>query len=407
MKILHTSDWHLGQKLLFNDREKEHQLALDWLLETIQVQEIDVLLVAGDIFDIGNPPNYARQMYFNFLRSLLTASCRHVVITGGNHDSPSMLNAPAELLKALNIHIIGAATDAIEDELILLKNDKEEVEAVVAAVPFLRDRDLRTSLAGEQAKDRQARLQDGLSRHYSKLAALAKPYEKSNLPILAMGHLYAKGALASDRQDNIYVGNRENMEASQFPKTFDYIALGHIHRPQTVGEQAHIRYAGSLIPLSFSETKDDKSVYLLEFKGKSLQSLEAIPAPIFRRLKTIQGSLEEVQASLDRFGAKEDRLLTPWVEVIVEADDYIPQLDQLLRDYCAEMPLELVKIRILRPNHSLLATEVDPPDLDDLQVEEVFRQKCRSKGDLAEEKEESLVATFRELQEWMRETDRL
>ena len=406
MKILHTSDWHLGQKLLFNDREKEHQLALDWLLDTIQEQAIDVLLVSGDIFDIGNPPNYARQMYFNFLRSLLKASCRHVVITGGNHDSPAMLNAPAELLKALNIHIIGAATDEIGDELVVLKNG-DKVEAIIAAVPFLRDRDLRTTLAGEEEKDRQARLQAGLSKHYADLAALAAPYAEQNVPVLAMGHLYAKGAVASERQDNIYVGNRENMEASQFPASFDYVALGHIHRPQTVGEQAHIRYSGSLIPLSFSETKDDKSVYLVEFDGKKLQSIDALAVPVFRRLKTIQGPLEKVQASLDRFGAKTDRLLKPWVEVIVEAEDYIPQLDQLLRDYCQELPLELVKIRILRPHHSLQLTESEPPDLDDLQVDDVFRQKCRSQGEISDEKEESLVATFHELQEWMRDNDRL
>ena len=404
MKILHTSDWHLGQKLLFNEREEEHRLALDWLLQTIQEQEVDVLLVAGDIFDIGNPPNYARQLYYNFLRSLLRSGCRHVVITGGNHDSPAMLNAPAELLKALHIHIVGSAAEQIEDELIVLRNEQDEPEAVIAAVPFLRDRDLRSSISGELQADRQARIQQGLTAHYRQLAELAEAYEGQNIPLIAMGHLYAKDAVASDKQDNIYVGNRENMEAGQFPEQFDYVALGHIHRPQTIGGLAHIRYSGSLIPLSFSETKDDKSAYLLEFEGREIKAIQALAVPTFRRLKTVQGSLEKVQESLDRFAAKPDRELTPWVEVIVEADEYIPQLDQILRDYCDEKPLELVKIRILRPQTLQETQELDPPDLDELRVEDVFRRKCQSQGEMPEEKVEELLTTFRELQEWMRDT---
>ena len=149
MKILHTSDWHLGQRFLFNDREQEHQRALDWLADTIRTQEVDALIVAGDIFDINNPPNYARTMYYRFLTSLLGTSCRHIIITGGNHDSPSMLNAPRELLRLLNIHVVGAVGDALEEELVELKDSEGELELVVAAVPFLRDRDLRFSQAGE------------------------------------------------------------------------------------------------------------------------------------------------------------------------------------------------------------------------------------------------------------------
>ena len=232
MKILHTSDWHLGQRLLQMDRHEEFRMALDWLHSVIEKEKIEVLLVAGDIFDIGNPPNQARQLYYRFLRRLLNSTCRHIVITGGNHDSPAMLNAPRELLESFNIHVVGAATDNIEEELLVLKNDKGEEELIVAAVPFLRDRDLRITKVGEEQQSRQARLQEGLQQHYQSLAELAQPYADQGLPIIAMGHLYAKGSVASDKQDNIYVGNRENMEAGQFPTVFDYVALGHIHRAQ-------------------------------------------------------------------------------------------------------------------------------------------------------------------------------
>lgn len=403
MKVLHTSDWHLGQRLLQNDRTEEFSLALDWLLATITAEAVEVLLVAGDVFDIGNPPNQARQLYYDFLRRVLKTGCRHIVITGGNHDSPAMLNAPAALLQTFNIHVVGAATEPLADELIVLSNDEKEVELVVAAVPFLRDRDLRNSEVGEGEQSRQDRLQQGLTTHYADLAALAKPYEELDVPIVAMGHLYAKGAVAADKQDNIYVGNRENMEASQFPALFDYVALGHIHRAQEVDKASHIRYSGSLVPLSFSEVADEKVVYLLDFQKGKLTDVIPTKVPTFRRLKTIQGDLETVQRKLERFSAKGNRELTPWVEVIVDTEEYLPQLDQQLRDFTAKMPLELVKIRVNRPYQPLALQVTEVPDLEYLAIEEVFLQKCHAHGNLTEEKAANLLELFRELQDWKAE----
>ncbi|RME09699.1 MAG: exonuclease subunit SbcD, partial [Bacteroidetes bacterium] len=143
MKILHTSDWHLGQKLTGRDRDEEHRLALDWLADFIAQEKVDVLVVAGDVFDIHNPPNSARELYYRFLRKLIQSSVRHVVVIGGNHDSPNMLEAPKELLQLLGIHVVGAATGHVSDEIIELKDADGKVELVVAAVPFLRDQDLR------------------------------------------------------------------------------------------------------------------------------------------------------------------------------------------------------------------------------------------------------------------------
>lgn len=405
MKILHTSDWHLGQRLLQLDRHEEFRLALDWLLEVVQTEQIDVLLVAGDIFDIGNPPNQSRQLYYNFLRQILQTDCRHVVITGGNHDSPAMLNAPRELLEGFNIHVLGAATDDPQDELLVLSQSDGTTELVVAAVPFLRDRDLRISRVGESIQSRQDRLQTGLTNHYEQLAALAAPYKEQGVPVIGMGHMYAKGAVAAERQDNIYVGNRENMEASQFPEVFDYVALGHIHRAQMVGGASRIRYSGSLVPLSFSETQDEKQVWILHISEGAIKDIESKPVPTFRRLKTIQGSIEKVQQSIERFAAKTDRQLTPWVEVVVEAEEFIPQLDQVLRDFCEGMPIELVKIRIDRPFVPITTQLADAPDLEELAVEEVFIQKCQSMGVQEEEQLDALVHTFRELQDWMQEQE--
>ena len=149
-------------------------MALDWLYQTIEKEKVDTLIVAGDIFDIGNPPSYARTLYYRFLTKLQGSCCRHIVIIGGNHDSPSMLNAPKELLHILNVHVVGAATDDIADEIVELKDAEGKLEAIIAAVPFLRDRDIRHSVSGESGLERIAKVQEGIVRHFQKVGAAVK-----------------------------------------------------------------------------------------------------------------------------------------------------------------------------------------------------------------------------------------
>ncbi len=401
MRILHTSDWHLGQKFIYFDREEEHRLALEWILELIDSKKVELVIIAGDIFDIGNPPNYARSLYYNFLRKLLTTSCRHVVIIGGNHDSPSMLEAPKALLKEFKIHVIGSATGNIVDEIIELKNDKGELEAVIAAVPFLRDRDLRSSVSGETGIERIEKIREGILNHYVEVGKSLKPYAKKKIPLIVTGHLFAMGSEASEKQNNIYIGDKENIKAGQFPKEFDYIALGHIHRNQMVGGLQKVRYSGSIIPLSFSETRDEKSVNLLTFSGKEIEKLDVVPIPVFRRLKTITGSLIEVQEKLELHNKKYSEHLTSWVEIIIDSESLIPNLDELLRDFTKEMNLEILKIRLNRPHFSI-DSQVEEMDLSDLKPLEVFRKKCKSAGQAPEEMEE-LEKSFLELQNLMNE----
>ncbi len=402
LKILHTSDWHLGQKLLYRNREEEHELALDWLFKLLLKEKIDVLIIAGDIFDITNPPNVARRMYYQFLNRLIQTSCRYLIVTGGNHDSPSMLEAPRALLQTFNFWVFGAIPEERKDQLVEIRSESEALEAVIAAVPFLRDRDLSFSVSGEGGLDRLDRIRQGLARHYAELSALAEEKYPEDIPIIATGHLYASGAKASDKQDNIYIGDKENIEADQFPDLFDYVALGHIHRAQEIGGDPRIRYSGSLIPLSFSETKDEKGVYIVEFSGKKIKDIRFEAVPVFRRLKTIQGSLQEVEEKLRRFEAKE-RDLTPWLEVIIETDEMIPRLDLHLRDLVKDMDLELLKIRI-QHQYKSLEEQTKLSDLDSLEVIEVFRKKCESFGAPPAEWED-LEKTFLELMNWVDEQE--
>ena len=400
MKILHTSDWHLGQKFLTNDRKAEHQLALDWLHETIVQESVDALIVAGDIFDIGNPPSYARTLYYRFLTRLQNTCCRHIIIVGGNHDSPAMLNAPKELLEILNVHVVGAATGDIEDEIITLLDEKGELEAIVAAVPFLRDRDIRYSVAGESGLERMAQVQAGILRHFTEVGRAVAPFQQKKVPIIATGHLYAKGAMASDKQDNIYIGDIENIDGKSFPTVFDYVALGHIHRAQLVGEQNHVRYCGSIIPLSFSEIQDSKRVLIVEFSGKNLKEIKEVKVPRFRELVTFSGDLETVKTRLQTFDSKRKGELEPWIDINIDTEEKIPNLDGEIREFAKDFWMEILKIRTQKSYWALegLTEEIN---LDDLSPEEVFLRKCENSGNLEEDKKQDLLLTFKELRNWM------
>ena len=179
------------------------------------------------------------------------------------------------------------------------------------------------------------------------------------------------------------------------------MALGHIHRPQAIGGESHIRYSGSLIPLSFSETADDKSVVCLEYKQETIQEIKIIPIPLFRRLKQVRGSLDEVLESLQRFSAKEDRLLTPWLEVVVESDLPIPGLHQQIQDFPAPLPIDVLKIRLEGTPKTLLPRTTDSPkQLDELSTLEVFEKRCESLA-LNEDQKAGLRVSFEELLDWM------
>ncbi|MEM1121211.1 MAG: exonuclease SbcCD subunit D C-terminal domain-containing protein [Bacteroidota bacterium] len=401
MKILHTSDWHLGQKFLTNDRKAEHEMALEWLYRTIEEANVDVLIVAGDVFDIGNPPSYARTLYYRFLTKLQGSCCQHIIIVGGNHDSPAMLNAPKELLHILNVHVVGAATGDLADEIIELKDASGKLKSVIAAVPFLRDRDIRQSVSGESGLERMAKVQEGIVRHFQQIGAAIG---ERQVPVIATGHLYAKGALASDKQDNIYIGDIENIEGDHFPKVFDYVALGHIHRAQLVGEQQHVRYCGSIIPLSFSEIQDSKIVLIVEFDGKKLTNIQEVKIPRFRELVTFSGDLASIKGKLERFDPKRKGKLIPWVDINIEMEENIPNLDGEIRAFAKDMWMEILKIRTRRP-HSALESMAEEISLDDLSPEEVFLKKCNSGGEMPEAEKTELLSTFRALGEWMMERE--
>ena len=274
LTILHTSDWHLGRRLYGRMRYEEFAAFLNWLEETISARHVDVLIVAGDIFDTMTPSNRAQALYYEFLGKVSTLCCEHIVIVAGNHDSPTFLDAPSQVLKFLNVHVIGTACEDLNDEILVLDDSEGCPHCIIAAVPYLRDRDVRSSSAGESDDSKDANVIKGIRAHYNEVASLAKNKQKllnkkyqRHVPIIATGHLFAAGGTTTedDGVRDLYVGNLGKISAEMFDQCFDYVALGHLHVPQRVGGQEHIRYSGSPIAMGFGEARQQKQVLLVQF----------------------------------------------------------------------------------------------------------------------------------------------
>ena len=288
MKILHTADWHIGQRLHERSRLDEHKQFLDWLLETIQQHEVELLLVSGDIFDTSLPSAEATKLYYQFLYRLFDETDTYTVITAGNHDSARHLEAPREFLKMGRIHVVGLATEASE---CVFPFPPKNPQVTVAAVPYLTESDLR-HLSYETEAERNERYRAWLKTFYAECVSYMPP----GLPKILMGHLFVQGGTITDSERNIQIGGATAIHASDFPNDVHYIALGHLHRPQTIDRADYpIRYSGSPIPLRFNETGYRKKVYLLELSnGGKLVRDEGIEIPVFKELCTVTGDEESV-----------------------------------------------------------------------------------------------------------------
>lgn len=298
MRLLHTSDWHLGARLAEKDRSDTQEKFLSWLTETITEQCVDTLLVAGDIFDNSTPNHAAQNHYYNFLSRLLHTGCKSIVIVAGNHDSASLLEAPRDLLSHMNIWIVGAANSDLSREIIPIRSADNELEAVICAVPFLREKDLLTLSESENFAAKDGKIAAGIADHYRTVFKMAEELRgEKNIPIIALGHLFACGAQTSDSERCPYIGTLGQVGLDAFPENLDYLALGHIHRPQIVGGNPWRRYSGSPYPIDFSEADQTKEVIVLEFRDGE-KTLTEIPVPSFENLSHIQGDAGTLRRAL-------------------------------------------------------------------------------------------------------------
>lgn len=378
MRILHTSDWHLGQHFMGKTRQAEHQAFCAWLIEQVRAHEVDALLIAGDVFDTGAPPSYAREQYNRFIVELRGSGCELVVL-GGNHDSVAMLGESKTLLAQLQTRVIPGASEDLAEQVLVLNNRAGQPGAILCAIPFLRPRDLVQSQAGQSAEDKQRSLQEAIAQHYQALYALAEGRRDAlggTLPIIASGHLTTVGASASDSVREIYVGSLEAFPTSAFPPAA-YIALGHIHRPQKVGGLEHIRYCGSPIPLSFDEARQQKEVLLVELDAQGLQQVSALPVPRFQPLLSLRGSLKELEQAIAEAARQGSAELPVWLEVLVSTDDYLSDLQLRVAALCEGLPVEVLRIRRERGNAAAGLQSQARETLDELSVDEVFARRLQ------------------------------
>ena len=359
------------------------------------------MLVAGDVFDSTTPSNTSQRQYYSFLHNVSQTCCRHVVIIGGNHDSPSLLNAPRQLLQHLNVFIVGSYTGDLSDEVIVLRNLDNQPEAIICAVPFLRDRDVRQADNYESIEDKARKLIQGISDHYHEVVDIALCLRndlEANIPIIAMGHLFtAGGRVAEDGElRDLYVGSLAHVHSTAFPDSIDYLALGHLHIAQEVNSCATKRYSGSPLQLSFGKEKPEKSVAILEFDDQPM--ITNVVVPPFLRLETIAGDHHEVLTGLDRLSTSSKNIL---LEIHYTGED-ISAFRQELAEKLQDSPLELIRIINRRITNQVLTWSEHSESLGNLDEEAVFR-RCLDAHDIDPEEREELEYYFARTLELLRE----
>lgn len=409
MRIIHTSDWHLGQYFYGKSRESEHQQFLHWLLAQATNYNVDAIIVAGDIFDTTTPPSYARKMYFNFISDLQAIDCQ-LIILAGNHDSVSMLAESKTLLGALSTHVVAKVTDKTEEknlaeQVFTLKNKQGESQAVVCAIPYIRPRDVIKSQIGQSPLEKSEQLQQAIVEHYQHLYQQAKilasqPNEDENLPIIATGHLTAVGVTTTDSVRDIYIGTLEALPSSVFPAA-NYIALGHIHRAQKVGKTDHIRYSGSPIALSFDEATQTKKILLVDFDKDCLEKVTELDVPCFQPLAMIKSSVESLIGKVEKLVNNEEihsslakNNMKLWLDIELSDTGLLQDLQPKIISLVKDFPVEVLLVRRQKQarKHMLSQHRQDKSTLNELTLTEVFESRLNQEAWLQPENKEIPVS---------------
>lgn len=380
MRLIHTSDWHLGHTLRDMPRDEEQVEFLAWLLDTFEDQRADALIVCGDIFDTSNPSAAAQRHFFSFLAQFRARFPKaSLVVVGGNHDSGHRLDAMSELLLALRIHVIGTFPRANPGKMIIpLKDAQDKICAWVAAVPYVREAEL------EVAEDEV----DPLTQRMQKLYALMGKYLDSRRQpgqsLVMTGHCYVRGSrLSPGSERRIQVGNQYPLPHDIFPAHVTYVALGHLHLPQTVGAD-RVVYSGAPMPFAMDEGSYPHQIQVVDLQGDSF-TRAPIRVPRWAEFVCWPGqdrvaSVSEAEAWIatqDALPVDFPNWKRPFLELRLDGTGYGSGLwDHLQRKLREKMP-RLIKLTDLRP----VGGELRAPttQLADLSPVEVFRRRWRQR----------------------------
>ena len=321
MKFIHTADWHLGNTMHDIDRTRETEAFLEWLETEIATVGAEALVIAGDVFDVVNPSNIAKTQYYRFLASLLKTNCSNVVVVGGNHDSGSLLDAPAEILGALNINVVGSINNrSIDDLVVELKDGDGQAIGLCCAVPFMRNMELEQFYKSSIGDENGTNDEDLLKRLYADVYRRAVEVRGDReIPIIATGHLFACNLSGRDSEgsdssaenrtvavletsidDGVreVVGTLGNVDVSTFPSELDYVALGHIHYTSMVAKNPKVRYSGSPFVMGFDEANCKRYVLAVEVGANAVPAVAKIEVPKAVRFEQFKGDLVTLKSDL-------------------------------------------------------------------------------------------------------------
>ncbi len=381
MKLLHTADWHIGQLFHEYDRTYEHQQFLQWLVQTLQQEQIDVLLISGDVFDLSNPSATSVKLFYTFLNHATQKNpSLQIIIIAGNHDSAARLESPKPLLESSNIHIIGLVEKDAEGNFkyekltIPLKDKNGQVKAWCMAVPFLRMGDYPV------VPDCDNPYTEGVSTFYRQAYEYVLTKKLAGQAIITMGHLHAQQAEVTDlnKSERLIMGGVECISAAAFHKDIAYVALGHIHKAQRIGGMEHIRYSGSPLPMSFSERNYKHQVVVFEVERESVQNIRTIEIPVTIPVLSVpekHAAIEDVLKELSKLpDAVANREAAPYLEVRVLEDQPDPS-----RRYKIEQAIQGKHVRLATINVKSAATSTaertytdTQQKLDELKPADIF-----------------------------------
>ncbi len=397
MKILHIGDIHLGCKLANIERNDEIKKVFDFLIETIRKEGIEAVLLAGDVFDNGTPRSDTQTLYYDFLLNMRLSGCRHVVVIAGNHDKAEFLEAPSGLLEKLDIHVLGTVEqDNLEREVVRLGTE-DAPAAFVCAVPYLRSSDVRCAvLEGESNESKSLAYINGVKEHYNKVYAIADKMRAGRaIPIIGMGHLYAQGGSFGNKDEKNVVGALEGVDLNEFGTGFDYMALGHIHRPQCVAGNDKWRYAGSVLPMSFQEDMYATQAIILDTADmEHPQGLE-YPDVCFHRMKIAKGDKSELERQLEEL--KDEDI---WVKAVYTGEEVLPNWAIDLRLKFKGNKMLIVDTAVQREEREKQSEipneETELCSLSQMKPEDVFLKELSAKGEVtSEEQRQELLRLYR------------
>jgi len=351
IKLIHTSDWHLGQTFYDFDRSYEHQQFLVWLKQLLVSEDADVLLISGDVFDVSNPAASAVSMFYRFLAE--TTRCLpqlQVIVIAGNHDSAARLEAPNPILHYLNVSITGSieydenGNINFRQMIVPLRNKAGVTEAVCLAVPFLRPSDL--GMVSNTAYSEK------VAAFYHQLYSVASGQKQPNEAIVAMGHLHLLNAELSenDKSERAILGGIEYVPLTAFDPQIAYVALGHIHKAQCIGKNEYVRYCGTPLPMSFSERNYHHQVVAVTLDEGKPGSIRQIEVPVTVELLCVPTQPKPLMQVLDELFELSSTELPPerqpYLEVRVLLDEPQPELRNKIETAIEHKAVRLAKIDV-------------------------------------------------------------